>query len=69
MAKHYKKYWYKVYLAIYNDYDDDGAYNPTSVNKLLYETHSLNNVLEFMYAHRYMEDDNRCLWYERLDRK
>ena len=69
MAKHYKKYWYKVYLATAIDYDDDGAWNPTTHDQLLYETHSLNKVMDYIYTHHHIEAENQWLWYKRLNRK
>ena len=67
MAKRYKKYWYKVYLVTeYEPYALADDYERTY--KLLYETHSLNKVMDYLYTHRHLETENSWLWYERLNR-
>lgn len=67
MAKRYKKYWYKVYLTReFEPYSLGDNYE--KITKLVYETHSLSKVMDYIYTHRHWEDENTWLYYERLDR-
>ncbi len=66
--KRYKKYWYKVYLiteidpyTLADDYE--------KIEKVVYQTHSLSKVMDFIYTHRHLETENTWLYYERLNRK
>ena len=63
--KRYKKHWYKVILCTeYEPYGLDDDYE--RVKKVLYETHSLNKVMDFIYTHRHLETENTWLYYEQV---
>lgn len=65
--KRYKKYWYKVWLTTeYEPYALGDNYE--RIHKLVYETHSLSKVMDYLYTHRHLETDNAWLWYEKLNR-